>query len=91
MSYQEAIVDTYTLPEWIRVEAVRNNNTHDMGLRIGLRARDGDVSLFAQYAGFDVLRSPGRSDRVNLTQRQLLEHVVEVTTKQLAILALEGK
>lgn len=81
----------YTLPEWIRVEAVRNSNTLDMGLRIGLRARDGDTALFELYAGLDVLRSPGRSDRINMTQRQLLEHVIELASKQLAILALEGK
>lgn len=86
-----ALSYNYNLPEWLRVEALVNNMGWDNGLRIGVRGRDGDVALFSKASGIGVLHEPGRSDRCALTQRQILEHVIETATTQLAILALEEK
>lgn len=81
----------YNLPEWVRVEQVVTHATLSHGLRIGLRGYDGDVTLFSVDDGIEVVKAPGRSDRCGLSQRQILEHVIETATKQLAILALEEK
>lgn len=79
------------LPEWVVVLVQQDAFTRSHGLHMGIRARDGDVTLF-HAMGISVNEYPsGGRDKCNLTQRQILERVIETATTQLAILALEEK
>lgn len=78
------------LPEWFRVEALIDHGSDNIGLRCGIYARDGDVTLFSMHK-LTAVYSPARPMRLNVTKRQILESVLETVSKQLAVLALEDE
>lgn len=87
-TYQEKYSDR--LPDWFRVEAMVSQVDDAVGIRCGIYARDGDVTLFSMHK-LTAVYSPARPLRLNVTKRQILESVLETVSKQLAVLALEDK
>lgn len=79
-----------TLPPWLRIVVAYDNLNACCRLQGVLQAQDADAALF-DLAPINQLFAPGRSPRVTLTKRQILESVLETVSKQLAELALEDK
>lgn len=78
------------LPPWLRISAVYDISNACYRLQGVLQAYDADAVLF-DLAPIDQVFAPGRSPRVTLTKRQILESVLETVSKQLAVLALEDR
>lgn len=79
-----------TLPQWFVAEAYRSDDLFDAwAFRAGVRCQDGDLVVLDFPVVVRV--SPGRSDRVSLTRRELLERMHEQVVTKLAKLALEDE
>lgn len=82
--------DDHHLPSWVHLEMVHNPRAYQYDLRCWIQAHDADVALF-NLGPILTVDSPGRSPRLMMTKRQVLESVLETVSKQLAVLALEDK
>lgn len=78
------------LPSWVHLEMAHNPRTDQYDLRCWIQAHDADAVLF-NIGPILIVGSPGRSPRLTMTKRQILESVLETISKQLAELALEDK
>jgi hypothetical protein len=77
----------HMLPQWCVVEGYHDINNQDWRFRIGMQCVDADVRVL-DIPAYSV-RAAGRSDRLQLTRRQLLELLIEQLTVQLATVTLE--
>jgi hypothetical protein len=77
----------HMLPQWCVVEGYHDSNNQDWRFRIGMQCVDADVRVLDIPAY--PIRAAGRSDRLQLTRRQLLELLIEQLTVQLATVTLE--
>ena len=76
------------LPDWFAAEAYRSEGAiPGWHFRCGVRCRDGDLKLL------DIpvvqIQSPGRSLRIQLTKRNLLEQLQTHVAMELAKLSLQ--
>ncbi len=77
----------HDLPRWCVVEGYHDFNNQDWRFRIGMQCLDADVRVMDIPAY--TVSAAGRSDRLRLTRRQLLELLIEQLTVQLATATLE--
>jgi hypothetical protein len=77
----------HMLPQWCVVEGYHDFNHIDWRFRVALRCLDADV-LVLDIPAYTV-SAAGRSDRLQLKRRQLLELLIEQLTVQLATATLE--
>jgi hypothetical protein len=76
-----------TLPVWCAVESYRRADQYDWSFRIGIRCRDEDVKILDITP--PIMDEPGRTSRIAMTKRQLLESIHQHIVMELANLALE--
>ena len=76
-----------TLPVWCVVESYRRADQYDWSFRIGIRCRDADVKILDVTP--PIIDEPGRTSRIAMTKRQLLESIHQHVVMELANLALE--
>lgn len=74
------------LPTWLPVEAYYNGGD-GWCLRVGIRCRDADLKILD--IPIEVLVAPGRSERITLTKREMLEIMHRYTVAELAKISLE--
>jgi hypothetical protein len=91
MAMQSETVVLYDneIPVWLDISAVKKAGEQSTMLSVRLHCRDADVQ--AVYIPVDVLLQPGRSERIALSKRDVLEMIQSNVTQQLAIIALEDK
>ena len=75
------------LPEWFAAEAYRQPDAFNWNFRCGVRCRDGDLKVLD--VPIHVVRSPGRSERIELTKREVLEMLHKHVVTELAKVSLE--
>jgi hypothetical protein len=85
--YHEHNWHSEKLPTWCAVEAYRRDDQYDWSFRIGIRCRDADVKILDITP--PIIDEPGRTPRIAMTKRQLLESIHQHVVMQLANLALE--
>ena len=86
-SYKDANWHSENLPVWCAVESYRRADEYDWSFRIGIRCRDADVKILDITPR--VINEPGRTPRIAMTKRQLLESIHQHVVMELANLALE--
>jgi hypothetical protein len=72
---------------WCAVESYRRADQYDWSFRIGIRCRDADVKILDITP--PIMDEPGRTSRIAMTKRQLLESIHQHVVMELANLALE--
>jgi|AntAceMinimDraft_13_1070369.scaffolds.fasta_scaffold40599_1 hypothetical protein len=77
------------IPVWLDISAVKAAGEATTMLSVRLHCKDADVQ--AVYIPVEVLHQPGRSERIAMTKRDVLEMIQSNITHQLAVIALEGK
>lgn len=75
------------LPTWLAVEAYYNDYAAEWWLRVGIRCRDADLKVLD--IPVEVLAAPGRSERIALTKRVVLETLHRHVVTELAKISLE--
>jgi hypothetical protein len=85
--YHEHNWHSEKLPTWCAVEAYRRERHYDWSFRIGIRCRDADVKILDITP--PIIAEPGRTPRIAMTKRQLLESIHQHVVMELANLALE--
>jgi hypothetical protein len=85
--YHEHNWHSEKLPTWCVVEAYRRDDQYDWSFRIGIRCRDADVKILDITP--PIMEEPGRTSRIAMTKRQLLESIHQHIVMELAKLALE--
>ena len=86
-SYHDRNWHSEKLPTWCAVEAYRREGQYDWSFRIGIRCRDADVKILDITP--PIMEEPGRTPRIAMTKRQLLESIHQHVVMELANLALE--